>query len=167
MFKKIDFSHIRLFLAMLLMLVFAYSAYLLGLFDLHIVLIALALGVVTYLVLGLFRRAKSAPDKGANENPLVDPGEDVIVEGKAWKIVGNKSLLGSLVLTRNSLIYHSDKQETTMIKLNEISSIELYHAAVIFRNGLQIMTHDRMFRFELSYPDDWRRIISLQIDHIL
>lgn len=86
-------------------------------------------------------------------------GEEVLVEGMATKISGDKGM-GKLTLTKKQLIYTSANQELLCYLLKDISVIRLYKKWGIFDKGIAFNYDGSDEYYHIDYPGDWKSIIK-------
>jgi hypothetical protein len=100
--------------------------------------------------------------------PLDFQNENLIVEGKAKHINGDKRIKGILYLTKTKIIFEAYDLKISEMSLEKIESVQLCKYYGILKRGIAIKRIEGQTDYYiLNYAKDWKRIIDCSIKESL
>lgn len=93
--------------------------------------------------------------------------EEVVVDGPAQFQQDTFDRKVRLSLTNQRVILrvedNDEMKQLTFCTLNQIEQVKIYKRLRFLKRGINIIVQGENNNFELDYPDDWKKLIELQI----
>ena len=145
---------------------------LIGYFFYHWSIVLLLLyvlaGLLILLSIGLFKNHSFFQNTNGIIKPLDFQNENLIVEGKAKHINGDKRIKGILYLTKTKIIFEAYDLKISVLSLEKIESVQLCKYYGILKRGIAIKRIEGQTDYYiLNYAKDWKRIIDCSIKESL